>query len=129
MAVQYRQADLAICRAGATTVAEITALGKPAVYIPFPYAADDHQRLNAQRMVEAGAAEMIPEVQLSADRLGERISYYAAHPEALAHLAERAGRLGKPDAAQRIVTECCRLVAGRSTGQAAGGVGRPAGDR
>ena len=124
MDVQYRQADLAVCRAGATTVAEITALGKPAVYIPFPFAADDHQRLNAQRMVEAGAAEMIAEDQLSAERLGERIGFYASHPEALARLAERAARLGKPDAAQRIVNECCRLVAGRSTGQPADGAGR-----
>jgi len=119
MDVQYRQADLAICRAGATTVAEITALGKPAMYIPFPFAADDHQRLNAQRMVEAGAAEMIPEEQLSAGRLGERIGFYAAHPEVLARLAERAARLGKPDAAQRIVDECCRLIAGRTPGQPA----------
>jgi UDP-N-acetylglucosamine--N-acetylmuramyl-(pentapeptide) pyrophosphoryl-undecaprenol N-acetylglucosamine transferase len=110
MDIQYRQADLAICRAGATTVAEITALGKPAVYIPFPFAADDHQRLNAQRMVEAGAAEMIPEEQLSAARLGERIGFYAAHPEVLARLAERAARLGKPDAARRIVDECYRLI-------------------
>lgn len=121
MDVQYRQADLAICRAGATTVAEITALGKPAVYVPFPFAADDHQRLNAERMVAAGAAEMIPEEQLSAERLGERIDFYAAHPEVLARLAERAARLGKPDAAQRIVDECYRLVehqtSGRTTGQ------------
>jgi UDP-N-acetylglucosamine--N-acetylmuramyl-(pentapeptide) pyrophosphoryl-undecaprenol N-acetylglucosamine transferase len=120
MAVQYRQADLAICRAGATTVAEITALGKPAVYIPFPYAADDHQRLNAQCMVAAGAAEMIAEEQLTAERLGERISFYAAHPDVLAHLAERAGRLGKPDAARRIVDECYRLVEHQASGWTTG---------
>jgi UDP-N-acetylglucosamine--N-acetylmuramyl-(pentapeptide) pyrophosphoryl-undecaprenol N-acetylglucosamine transferase len=125
MDVQYRQADLAICRAGATTVAEITALGKPAVYIPFPFAADDHQRLNARKMVEAGAAEMIPEEQLNAEQLGERIAFYAAHPEVLARLAERAARLGKPDAARRIVDECYRLVKqqtlGRTTGQQVNG--------
>jgi UDP-N-acetylglucosamine--N-acetylmuramyl-(pentapeptide) pyrophosphoryl-undecaprenol N-acetylglucosamine transferase len=61
-------------------------------------------------MVEAGAAEMIPEEQLSAARLGERIGFYAAHPEVLARLAERAARLGKPDAARRIVDECYRLI-------------------
>jgi UDP-N-acetylglucosamine--N-acetylmuramyl-(pentapeptide) pyrophosphoryl-undecaprenol N-acetylglucosamine transferase len=130
MHVQYRQADLAICRAGATTVAEITALGKPAVYIPFPFAADDHQRLNAQRMVEAGAAEMIAEEQLSAEWLSERIGFYAAHPEALARLAKRAMHLGKPDAARRIVDECYRLVEHPVTGPTTGHrVNGPTGER
>jgi UDP-N-acetylglucosamine--N-acetylmuramyl-(pentapeptide) pyrophosphoryl-undecaprenol N-acetylglucosamine transferase len=125
MGVQYLRADLVVCRAGATTVAEITALGKPAVYIPFPFAADDHQRLNAQRMVAAGAAEMIAEDRLSPALLGERIGFYAARPEALARLAARARRLGKPDAAKRIVDECYRLAGhrtqGRTTGQRANG--------
>jgi UDP-N-acetylglucosamine--N-acetylmuramyl-(pentapeptide) pyrophosphoryl-undecaprenol N-acetylglucosamine transferase len=126
MDVQYRQADLVICRAGATTVAEITALGKPAVYIPFPFAADDHQRKNAERMVAAGAADMIAEEQLNPVRLGERIGFYAAHPEDLVRLAERAGRLGKPDAARRIVDECYRLVAVLSKGDLVNG---PTGER
>jgi len=65
MAAQYRPADLVICRAGATTVAEVTALGKAAVFIPYPHAADDHQRRNARHVVDAGAAEMIDEGQLS----------------------------------------------------------------
>jgi len=126
MAVQYRNADLVVCRAGATTVAEITALGKAAVFIPFPFAADDHQRLNARRLVEAGAAEMIDEQELTGARLAARLAYYASHPEALAERAEQAARLGKPNAARHIVDECYRLVGVRTTGQPADG---PTGDR
>jgi UDP-N-acetylglucosamine--N-acetylmuramyl-(pentapeptide) pyrophosphoryl-undecaprenol N-acetylglucosamine transferase len=121
MAVQYLGADLVVCRAGATTVAEITALGKAAVFIPFPFAADDHQRLNARRLVDAGAAEMIDEQELTGARLGARIGFYASHPEALAGLAGQAARLGKPDAARHIVDECCRLVAERASRKPAGG--------
>ena len=112
MAEPYRAADLVVCRAGATTVAEITALGKAAVYVPFPFAADDHQRLNAGQMVAAGAAEMIDEAALTGEVLAERIHYYAGRPEVLRRMAERSAALGRPDAAARIVDECYRLVAG-----------------
>ena len=76
MEVQYRAADLVICRAGATTIAEITALGKPAIYIPYPFAADDHQRLNAESLVSEGAGEMILEKALSGDLLAGRIRIF-----------------------------------------------------
>lgn len=114
MAARYLASDLVVCRAGATTVAEITALGKPAVFIPFPHAADDHQRWNAQRLVAAGAAEMIPEPELSGERLAARIAFFAAHPQSLAALAARAAALGRPDAARRIVDDCFRLAAARA---------------
>ena len=120
MAAQYGRADLIICRAGATTVAEITALGKAAIFIPFPRAADDHQRLNAQRLVATGAAEMIAEAQLSGAMLAGRITFFASHPEALRGLSEQSARLGKPDAARRIVDDCVELIA-RRTGQQANG--------
>lgn len=122
MAAQYAQADLVICRAGATTMAEITALGKTAILIPYPYAADDHQQRNARRLVDAGAAEMIDEQTLDGERLAARIGFYASHPEILAEVAQRAARLGKPDAAQRIVDECYRLVAARTPGQRTNGL-------
>ena len=122
MADQYLQADLVVCRAGATTVAEITALGKAAVFVPFPYAADDHQRLNARQMVDAGAAEMIDEQELSGERLAGRIGFYASHPEVVASVAEQAARLGKPDAARHIVDECYRLAVARTPGQPANGL-------
>jgi UDP-N-acetylglucosamine--N-acetylmuramyl-(pentapeptide) pyrophosphoryl-undecaprenol N-acetylglucosamine transferase len=121
MAAQYGSADLIICRAGATTVAEVTALGKAAVFIPYPYAADDHQRRNARHVVDAGAAEMIDEGQLNGRRLSERLLFFASHPEALARLERQAARLGKPDAAQAVVNECCRLMQYRATGDRAAG--------
>lgn len=119
MAAQYEQAHLVICRAGATTVAEISALGKASVLIPYPHAADGHQHLNARRLADAGAAEIIDERELNGERIAARIGFYASHPEVLAGLALQAARLGKPDAAQRIVDECYRLVATRIPGQRA----------
>jgi UDP-N-acetylglucosamine--N-acetylmuramyl-(pentapeptide) pyrophosphoryl-undecaprenol N-acetylglucosamine transferase len=121
MAAQYAQADLVICRAGATTMAEITALGKTAVLIPYPHASDDHQQRNARRLVDAGAAEMIDEQSLDGERLAARIGFYASHPEISAEVAQRAARLGKPDAARRIVDECYRLVAARTPGRRTNG--------
>ena len=110
MAERYCQADLIICRAGATTVAEITALGKAVIFIPFPYAADDHQTLNAADLAGDGAAELIPEQELDAEMLGAKIKHYLDHPEALENMAARARRHGKPDAAKKIVDDCYRLL-------------------
>jgi UDP-N-acetylglucosamine--N-acetylmuramyl-(pentapeptide) pyrophosphoryl-undecaprenol N-acetylglucosamine transferase len=107
----YSRADLLICRAGATTVAEITALGKAVIFIPFPYAADDHQMLNAGSLSDHGAAETIIEKDLSGQILSERIAFYAAHEEVLNDMAARARRFGKPDAAKNIVDDCYRLLA------------------
>ena len=111
MAELYSRADLLICRAGATTVAEITALGKAAIFIPFPYAADDHQALNAGSLSDHGAAETIIEKDLNGQILSKKISFYAAHKEALDDMAARARRFGKPDAAKNIVDDCYRLLA------------------
>lgn len=110
MAPLYQSADLIICRAGATTVAEITAIGKAVIFIPFPYAADDHQTLNAASLASKGAAEMIVEKDLSAKMLGEKIEYYASHPDALGELARRAGKSGNPNAARDIVDYCYQLL-------------------
>jgi UDP-N-acetylglucosamine--N-acetylmuramyl-(pentapeptide) pyrophosphoryl-undecaprenol N-acetylglucosamine transferase len=111
MAEFYSRADLLICRAGATTVAEITALGKAAIFIPFPYAADNHQVLNAGSLSEQGGAEMIIEKDLTGQILSEKISFYAAHVAALDRMAARARRFGRPDAAKNIVDDCYRLLA------------------
>ena len=107
---QYHSADLVICRAGATTVAEITAIGKAALFIPFPFAADDHQKLNAAALTSCGAAEMIEEKDLTAEKLAERINYYAEHTDSLTRMAGEAMRLGKPDAAHQIVEDCYQLL-------------------
>ena len=114
MARQYQAADLIVCRAGATTVAEVTALGKPVIFIPFPYAADDHQRLNAESLVQEGASEMILEKDLDGERLARRIEHFAEAPEELARMGARAALLGRPDAARAIVDDIYELIAGRS---------------
>ena len=110
MARQYRRADLIICRAGATTVAEITALGKAAIFIPFPFAADNHQVLNAADLASDGAAEIVLEEQLSSNLLAEKIEDYRDHPQTLEDMAARARRHGKPEAARNIVDDCYRLL-------------------
>jgi len=107
---RYRRADLIICRAGATTVAEITAVGKAALFIPFPFAADNHQRLNAEALAEQGAAEMIEEKHLAGDDLAERIDRFATDRTALDRMADQARKLGRPEAARLIVDDCYKLL-------------------
>jgi UDP-N-acetylglucosamine--N-acetylmuramyl-(pentapeptide) pyrophosphoryl-undecaprenol N-acetylglucosamine transferase len=110
MADCYQQADLMICRSGATTVAEITAIGKPAILIPFPHAADNHQVLNAALLVRSQAAEMILESELTGNVLAERILFLASNPEMLAQMAFRARQLGNPFAAGTIADDCYALI-------------------
>lgn len=107
---RYRQADLIICRAGATTVAEITAVGKAAIFIPFPFAADDHQKLNAEALAAQGAAEMIEEKHLAPADLAERIDRFANDRLALDRMADQARKLGRPEAARLIVDDCYTLL-------------------
>jgi UDP-N-acetylglucosamine--N-acetylmuramyl-(pentapeptide) pyrophosphoryl-undecaprenol N-acetylglucosamine transferase len=107
---QYAKADLVICRAGATTVAEITAMGKPAIFIPFPSAADNHQFLNARALTEAGAAEMVLQRDLSGRTLSRKIQYYAANPNRLMQMSSKAKTLGRPEAAEAIVERCYQLL-------------------
>lgn len=106
----YRQANLMICRSGATTVAELTAIGKPAILIPFPYAADNHQEWNARNLVQSQAAEMIRETDLTGAMLADRIRHLAQHPEIRSQMALSARKLGNPHAAQTIVQDCHALV-------------------
>ncbi len=106
MPAQYWNADLIVCRAGATTVAEITAVGKPAIFIPFPHAADNHQEYNARTLATAGAADIILEKDLNARSLADRIRRLVAHPGDLQEMAARAKTMGRPDAAAVIVRDC-----------------------
>ncbi|MBC2695016.1 MAG: undecaprenyldiphospho-muramoylpentapeptide beta-N-acetylglucosaminyltransferase [Desulfobacteraceae bacterium] len=110
MGQQYKNADLIICRAGATTVAELTAIGKGALLIPYPFAADDHQVLNAKTLSDAGAAEIIFQKELSGRLLARKIKHYASNYNALSNMALMAKKLGKPDAADAIVDDCYRLM-------------------
>lgn len=113
MASRYGRADLVVCRAGATTVAELTAMGKAALLIPFPFAADNHQELNARAMVDRGAAQMVLERELDGTTLARRLDELARTPELLAGMASRSKALGKPDAARTIVEDCYQLVGKR----------------
>jgi UDP-N-acetylglucosamine--N-acetylmuramyl-(pentapeptide) pyrophosphoryl-undecaprenol N-acetylglucosamine transferase len=110
MARIYAQADLVVCRAGATTVAEISALGKPAIFIPFPHAADDHQVLNARNLCAAGASEIIHEKDLTGELLAEKILNLAKNRRELEKMAEISASVGHLDAAKNIVDECCEVV-------------------
>ena len=111
MAKLYQHADMVICRAGATTVAEITAMGKPAIFIPYPYAADNHQVLNARTLADADAAEMILQDDLRPEILAEKIEHYAENPERLEIMASCAKKLDRPNAAELIVNDAIEQMA------------------
>ncbi len=117
MAERYAQADLIVCRAGATTVAEITVVGRAALFIPFPQAADDHQTANARSLVDAGAAEMIRQRELTGAILAERIAYYRRNPATVSAMAAKALTLGRPEAALTIVRDIYRLIESRRPAQ------------
>ncbi len=106
----YARADLVLCRAGATTVAELTALGKAAILIPYPYAIYDHQRWNAQALVDRGAAEMILDRDLNGEVLAQRVRTYVMDRGRIEALAKAARAMGRPQAAARIVDECYALA-------------------
>jgi len=103
MSAAYGAADLVICRAGATTIAEVTACGKGCIFIPYPHAADDHQRKNAESLVKRGAGRMILEEDLTGEHLAVEILDVMDHPEKVAELEKNARALAQLDAAQAIV--------------------------
>lgn len=117
MAIRYQNADLVICRSGATTVAELTAAGSAVIFIPFPFATDNHQVVNARALVEDGAAEMILEEELSARLLSDKIQYYAGHPDILEKRKAKMRQFGKPDAAQRIVDDIYQILEAKGLSQ------------
>jgi UDP-N-acetylglucosamine--N-acetylmuramyl-(pentapeptide) pyrophosphoryl-undecaprenol N-acetylglucosamine transferase len=108
-----KQADLIISRSGATTVAEITACGKPSILIPFPHAIHGHQKHNAQVLVQAGAAQIILDESLSGEILAHTISSLLRDPGRLTEMGRQSRSLGRPDAAEQVVHSCRELV-GRS---------------
>lgn len=110
MADAYRQADLIVCRAGATSLAEITAAGKAPILIPFPYAIYDHQTKNARVLADAGAAILINEKDLNGDKLFEVIAELLNNPEKLQTMEENSAKLGNINAAATIVEACLKLM-------------------
>jgi len=113
MAKAYAEADLLICRAGATTIAELTVCKKPAILVPFPFAADDHQTVNAKSLVAAGAALCIQEKELTGESLAAEIRALEGDRERLKKMARQSGLLGRPEAAREIADVCVELCAAR----------------
>lgn len=107
----FARADLVLCRSGASTVAEIAAAGKPAVFVPFPLAADDHQRRNAEAMEQAGAAVVLEETKLDEVWLVDTLSVLLEDPGRLARMSEAARAMAHPNAAREIA-ELAAKVAG-----------------
>lgn len=103
MFVQFGKADLVICRAGATTCAELAAAGKAAIMVPLPTAADDHQRKNAEALERAGAAKMILQADLNGERLASEIGELLDSPDRITQMENAARGLAKADAAERTV--------------------------
>ena len=115
----FGNADLIVCRSGASTVAEITAAGKPAIFIPFPRAADDHQTRNAQALEKAGAALLIPQSQLTSDLLAAKIVALLQDHTRLAKMSAAAKQLAHPDAGREIAEMAAAIAESRK--QDAGG--------
>lgn len=109
MAAAYEWADLVVCRAGALTVAELAAAAKPALLVPFPFAVDDHQRVNAEVLVKAGAALCVVQSELTAERLTQLLNQLL-DPDTLADMASKARRVAYLDATQRLMDGCLALV-------------------
>jgi UDP-N-acetylglucosamine--N-acetylmuramyl-(pentapeptide) pyrophosphoryl-undecaprenol N-acetylglucosamine transferase len=109
MALAYAWADVVVCRAGALTIAELAAAGLPAVLVPFPGAVDDHQTRNAAYLVNAGAAVLIPQNELTADRLASELAACSRDRALVMERARRARSLARPQATDEIATLCQRL--------------------
>jgi UDP-N-acetylglucosamine--N-acetylmuramyl-(pentapeptide) pyrophosphoryl-undecaprenol N-acetylglucosamine transferase len=106
MPARYAESDLALCRSGALTVAELAMAALPALLVPYPHAADDHQSANARAVAEAGAAIVLPSRPLATGDLLRALADLAARPEQLVAMSAAAARLARPDAAARIVDAC-----------------------
>lgn len=111
---EMRDADLVVCRSGATTLAELMAAGKPSILVPLPTATDDHQRKNALALVTRGAARMIEQRDLTGEGLAGEIQALSQDAAARADIAAAAGRMARPDAARVIVDRILELGARRA---------------
>lgn len=110
MAKAYAQAHLVLCRSGATTLAELTAVGRPAVLIPYPYAAADHQTTNARILADQGAALLLPQRELATTPLATLLCNLLDDRETLLRMAQIARSLGQPDAVDKLLAECYSIV-------------------
>jgi UDP-N-acetylglucosamine--N-acetylmuramyl-(pentapeptide) pyrophosphoryl-undecaprenol N-acetylglucosamine transferase len=113
MPAAFAKADLILCRAGASTVAEVAAAGKTAIFVPFPFATDDHQKRNAEALVAKNAAIQILESELTPERLTNEISALITNANRLKEMSAAAKALAHPDAAKEIAAMAASLVTAR----------------
>jgi UDP-N-acetylglucosamine--N-acetylmuramyl-(pentapeptide) pyrophosphoryl-undecaprenol N-acetylglucosamine transferase len=113
MPAYFARADLLLCRSGASTVGEIAAAGKPAIFVPFPRAADDHQKVNAEALQRAGAALLLEEAALTSERLAGAITSLFQDPARLSQMGQSACKLAHPDAARDIARLAAQLAEGK----------------
>lgn len=128
MVTAYRRAHVVICRAGATSCSELTALGVPAILVPFPQAADDHQTKNAADLVEAGAALLLPQAEMSPARLADEIEKLLADDDRRQEMSDASKRAGRIDAGEVVARAALAGFGARRTLVGAGaGAGAEAG--
>jgi UDP-N-acetylglucosamine--N-acetylmuramyl-(pentapeptide) pyrophosphoryl-undecaprenol N-acetylglucosamine transferase len=113
MATAYAQADVIVSRAGATTVAELAIAGKPAIFIPYPTAADNHQEINAREMTAAGASLVFRQAELTPAILAESLRNLLSDPELRARMGSAMKRLARPDAAGTVAGWCQAQAQGK----------------
>ncbi len=112
MPARYRRADLALCRSGAITVAELALAGLPALLVPYPYAADDHQTANARALADVDAARLVDAQALDGKVLADALAPLVADRQTLLAMGRRARERARPHAAQEIATDCRTLASG-----------------
>src|SRR5215216_2371996 len=112
MVARFGESDLVVCRAGATTTAELIAAGKASLMVPFPFAADDHQRKNAEALEKAGASRMVLQQDATGERLAQEIRELVENPDRVTQMEGAARALARGDAAQAAVDLMERLVSG-----------------
>lgn len=110
MVAAFEWADLVVCRAGALTVAEIAAVGVAAVFIPLPYAVDDHQTKNAEVLTQNGGALLVTQKQLEAGQLAGIITPLLTAPEGLPSMAQKSKQMARPDALESVINACRSIV-------------------
>lgn len=110
MEAAYKWADVLVCRAGALTVSELAAVAKPSILVPYPHAVDDHQTRNANVLVEAGAAFLLPQATMTADVLAEQLIALATDRQELALMGQKARSVAVLNATQSVATTCQQLA-------------------
>jgi UDP-N-acetylglucosamine--N-acetylmuramyl-(pentapeptide) pyrophosphoryl-undecaprenol N-acetylglucosamine transferase len=123
---RYRWADLGVCRAGALTVAELALAGLPSLLVPYPHAADDHQRANARALADAGAARVLDPSSFDGKQLADVLASLAERPDTLLEMGAAAQSLARPDAASQIIDACQVLIGSRGPNPRPGAAPDPA---